>query len=375
MIRTIGWKELRDLAGFRAENGSAVSLYVDLDPVRRNGLRTRVHSLVDEAGRRSLPALTHEQRAALQADLERIGDYVESEFDPSGVHGLAVFSSRLDNLWHTIPLAGSVTDDLRIGRELHLAPLIPLVGRGNGTLVLLVGREQGQIFRLHGGQLVPVAERFDEQPRRHDQGGWSQANFQRHADALAEEHLRAVAERLERELRRLGGDARIVVACPEETWARFSGMLSNDVRATVVGWTPAEAHVRTQELLELVAPLLNRSHAEVESKALERWHDELGRGGRATAGWAQTLEAASDGRVATLLFADGANRPVWECPACCRTSLEDGKCPIDGQQLEERHQGLDIVVRRALEHGGTALAIRGGAELDAAEGIGALLRY
>jgi peptide subunit release factor 1 (eRF1) len=375
MIRTIGWRELRELAGFRAEHGSAVSLYVDLDPARRNGLRTRVHSLVDEAGRRASPALTHEQKTALRTDLERIGGFVESEFDPGGAHGLAVFSSQLDNLWHTIPLAGPVADDLRIGRELHLAPLVPLVGRGNGTIVLQVGREQGQLFRLHGGQLMPVAERFDEQPRRHDQGGWSQANFQRHADALADEHLRAVADRLERELRRLGGEARVVVVCPEETWARFSGMLSNDARMTVVGWTPAEAHVRPAELLELVAPILNRSHAEAESKAVEQWRDELGRNGRATAGWARTLEAASDGRVAVLLFADGVNRAAWECPACSRASLDDGKCPIDGQQLEQRDEGLDLVVRRTIEHGGTALALSGRAELDAAEGIGALLRY
>ena len=375
MIRTIGWKELRELAGFRAENGRAVSLYLDLDPVRRNGLRTRVNSLVDEAVRGPLPGLTHEQRTALDADLERIGSFVEGELDLSGAQGFALFSSRLDNFWHTITLAASVPDELTIGRELHLSPLVPLAGRGNGTLVLLVGREQGQLYRLQGTQLLPVAERFDEQPRRHDQGGWSQANFQRHADELAAEHLRAVAEQLQREVRRLAGEARVVVACGEETWAQFSDMLANDVRPTVVGWTPVEAHVRPAELLGLVAPLLDRSHAEAGSEILARWHDETGRNGRATAGWALTLEAASDGRVSVLLFGEGANRTVWECPLCRRTGIEDGKCPIDGRQLEQRPEGLDVAVRRTLEHGGTALAVHGSDDLDAAGGIGSLLRY
>jgi len=375
MIRTVGWKELRELAAFRADNGYALSLYLGFDPSRRSDVRTRLHSLLDD-GAKNVPAgLTHEQRSAFKADLERTGEFVEAEFDSSGALGLAVFSSRLDNLWRTIPLAEAVEDELRIGGELHLAPLVPLVGRGNGTLVLLVGREQGQLYRLHGTRLVPVAERFDEQPRRHDQGGWSQANLQRHADELAHEHLRAVAGELERELRRMGGESRIVVACPEETWAEFSGILSREVRAAVVGWTPAEAHVRAAELLDLVAPLLDRSHAETEAQAVERWRDEAGRNGRAVAGWAPTLEAASDGRVSVLLFREGVNREAWRCPACGRAGVEDGKCPIDGRRMEPCPEGLDLAVRRTLEHGGTAMAIRGRDDLDAADGIGAILRY
>jgi peptide subunit release factor 1 (eRF1) len=374
MIRTVGWKELRELAGFRAENGIAISLYLGLDPARRADVRTRLHSLGDEALRDVPSSLSHDQRAALKADLERTEAFVELEFDTSGARGLAAFSSRLDNLWHTIPLAEAVPDDLRVRAELYLAPLVPLVGRGNGTLVLLVGREQGQFYRLHGTRLVPVAERFDEQPRRHDQGGWSQANLQRHVDTLALEHLRAVAEQLEQEFRRMG-EGRIVVACPEETWAEFAGLLSHEARSAVVGWTPAEAHARPADLLELVAPLLDRSHAEAEAHAIERWQDEAGRNGRATAGWAPTLEAASDGRVSVLLFREGANHDAWHCPACGRASLTDGKCPLDGWRLERCQEGLDLAVRRTLEHGGIALAVRGSDALDAAEGIGAVLRY
>ena len=32
MARTVTWDELRDLAGFEAENGFAISVYLDLDP-------------------------------------------------------------------------------------------------------------------------------------------------------------------------------------------------------------------------------------------------------------------------------------------------------------------------------------------------------
>ena len=32
MAATVTWEGLRDLASFRAENGCAISLYLDLDP-------------------------------------------------------------------------------------------------------------------------------------------------------------------------------------------------------------------------------------------------------------------------------------------------------------------------------------------------------
>jgi peptide subunit release factor 1 (eRF1) len=374
MIRTVGWKEVRELAAFRAENGLAVSLYLGLDQGRRGDLKTRLHSLLDESSRQDLGSLTHERRSALNTDLERIATFVEQGLDTAGTQGLAVFSSRLDNLWHAIPLAAPVQDELRIGPELHLSPLVPLVGRGNGTLVLLVGRERGEFYRLRGNRLIPVAELFEEQPRRHDQGGRSQARLQRHVDGLAQGHLRAVASELERAFRRMG-DGRIVVACSEATWAEFASLLPAEVTAAVVGWTPAEPHARPGELLELVAPILDRAHAEAETETVERWRDEKGRNGRATGGWAPTLEAATEGRVNVLLFREGANTEAWQCPACGRAELSDGKCPIDGRRLEASPDGLDLAVRRTLEHGGTALAVRDQPDLDAAGGIGAILRY
>ena len=54
MARTITWDELRDLAGFEAEKGCAISLYLGLDPSvtpTPGDAVTRLHSLLDEAAR------------------------------------------------------------------------------------------------------------------------------------------------------------------------------------------------------------------------------------------------------------------------------------------------------------------------------------
>jgi peptide chain release factor subunit 1 len=380
MPRSITWDELRELAGFEAEKGCAISVYLDLDPSvapTPGDAHTRLNSLLDEAAKSdgaNRRDLSHAQREAVKADFARIRRYFSQDFSREGAHGLAVFCDGLDNIWRTLPLADSVGDRVKVGRRLYLAPLVPLVGRGEGALVVFVSREQGRFYRLHAGRLEELADHFEEQPRRHDQGGWSQARYQRHVDARVEDHLRTVAEELDRQVRRLRG-VLVVVMGPEETWAEFSELVSAETRNAIVGRATAEAHAGPPELLAAARPVLERWRAKRERELLARWSEEAGRDARASGGWGKTLEAASDGRVELLLFKEGVDRPAWRCPSCGRVAAAAGKCPLDGTEMEERPEGLDLAVHQTLVHGGRVWSVRDGDALDSAEGIGALLRY
>src|ERR671935_43997 len=270
MAATVTWEGLRELATFRAENGCAISMYLDLDPSvspTPDVVHTRVNALLEE-----------------------------------------------------------------------------------------------------------LANEFDETPGRHDQGGWSQARYQRHIEKLVQDHLRDVAATLQRLLRRLRRP-RVVVVASEETRAELEEELSSEVKEAIIGWAAAEAHATPTQLLQTVEPLLERWRAEQEASAVERWREAAGRNGRAASGWAQTLEAASDGRVELLLFHDGTDHRAWECPACDRVAAEAGTCPLDGTQMEENRDGLDLAVHQTLAHGGTVWALRQRNDLDPVEGIGAVLRY
>ena len=380
IARTVNWDELRDLAGFEAENGFAISVYLDLDPSlvpTAGDAHTRLNSLLDGAARENggrARELTHQQRLALKEDLERIRRYFEAEFERDGAHGLAIFCAGLDNVWRPLPLTEMVPDGIKVGQLLYLAPLVPLVGRGEGAIVVVVSREQGRFYRLRGGRLEDLADYFEEQPRRHDQGGWAQARLQRHADELVHEHLKRVAEELDRFVRRLG-KPQVVVVANEETRGELETLLSQEARSVIAGVAHAEAHALPSELLAVAAPILERWQAGKETKAVDRWSEELGRNGRAVAGWQATLEAASDARVDLLLFRDGANHGAKRCPACGRLSLDGSKCPLDGTQLDPSEDGLDLAVHQTLAHGGRVWAVRHRDDLDAADGIGALLRF
>ena len=265
-------------------------------------------------------------------------------------------------------------DEIRVRNSLYLAPLVPLVGRGEGALVLVVSREQGRFYRLHGGRLEDLADHTEEQPRRHDQGGLAQARFQRHVDELAQEHLRRVAEVLDRLVRQLHG-TRVVVVASEETGAEFLDLVAQDTRAAIAGVAHAEAHAHPRELLEVARPCSSAGAPSASRSSSNGGRRSTDATAAARPGWADTLEAASDGRVDLLLFKEGANHPAKRCPACGRLSLEGAKCPLDGNKLEDSDDGLDLAVHQTLAHGGTIWAVRGRDELDAVAGLGALLRF
>src|SRR5207245_4504501 len=163
MAGMVTWSLLRELAGFRAEKGCAISLCLNLDPSEvptAGDAQTRMNSMLNAADKTDRTDLTHEQRSALKADFQRIATWFDDDFERDGSQGLAVFAAGLDNFWRTLPLPEPVPDKVKVGRDFQLAPLVPLVARADGTIVAVVGREQGQLYRLSAGRLEELIQHF-----------------------------------------------------------------------------------------------------------------------------------------------------------------------------------------------------------------------
>ncbi len=371
---------LRELAGFRAANGCAVSIYVDFDPSSVPTIpdeRTKLNSAIDQAHRGAeerAEARGRDCKMALRADFERLREWAQNDFDRDGARALAIYASSADGLFRVVPLVDAVSDGVEVGSQLWLAPLVAQQGRGEGALVAVISRERGLVYRLRAGRLEEIADESEEVPGQHDQGGWSQARYQRHIENIVQRHLKAVGEEIDRTVRG-NGRLHMVVVAPEEMRGEIESLLSHDVQQSIVGWTSAEAHASPEELLEVVRPLLDEATARDEAGVLERWEAARGRGERAAAGWAETLEAASDARIETLLLEAGATHKAWQCPQDGRAQIVPGNCPLDGTPLEEREDAGDVAVHLVLANGGAIVRPGAGALGGDAEGVGAILRY
>jgi peptide chain release factor subunit 1 len=369
---------LRELAGFRAADGCAISIYVDFDPSETPTVpaeKTKFHARVDAAKKLADSRARDRGRdckLALEADFERIKAWGNDDFDRDGARSLAVFASGADGLFRIVPLVGPVADGWEVGPELWIAPLAGQLGGREGALVAVVSRERGVLYRLHEGRLDEIADESEEVPGQHDQGGWSQARYQRHIENIVLRHLKTVGEEIDKTVH--NRRTPLVVVAPEELRSEIESAFSQETRASIVGWVNAEAHANEMELLGLVQPFLDEARAREEEATLERWQAERGRGGKVAAGWKQTLDAASDARIEVLLIAEGARHAAWWCPTDGRAYADGGKCPLDGTKLEPRDDAVDLAIHRTVLHGGTFVRFGAGALADA-DGIGAILRF
>jgi len=367
----------RSLASFRPERGVCISLFLDLDPrvvPTAKDLSSRVRSIVDDARRRVdelSDRLAHEEEIGAREDLDRAETFLAEDLDRSGAAGFALYVSGLGGAWHEVPLATPVRDAAHVGRTFVLAPLLESLERDRALILASVGRERGTVWRTRNGRTELLEDRTEEIGRRHDQGGWSQARFQRSVDEDALDHFREVADILARTIQP-GSGALLLVACVEEQRPTFEELLAPHVRESLLGWTNVEAHAG-EDALEPEAQRLLAARLESErASLLERWREARAYSDRATASWAEALEAAADAAVDAALV-DGRSPDAWVCPACYRGSLTPGTCPLDGTQLVVAPGGaLELVIRGTIANAGQ---IRRVDTLAETEGIAALLRF
>jgi peptide chain release factor subunit 1 len=367
---------VRSLAVVRSEGAGCVSLYLDLDPATvptPGDLASHVTALVDEARRRGEAWSEHAGHAeamALREDLDRTRRFLEEELDRTGAYGLALFVSGPDT-WRELRLPGAVEDAVHIGSSFVVAPLVPFVERDRDVVLAVVGRERGTIWRAGDGRVDEVEDLSRRGQGWHDQGGWSQSRYQRGLEVEAREHMRDVAEAIA-DLVRPGSGTLLAVACLEERRAEFEGLLVPHVRESLVGWLDYDRHADGDDFRPAIERLLDERVRDEREALLASWREEHGQsGGKASMGWAETLEAAADAAV-DVLVVDGTTREAYECPSCGRGDLEPGACALDSTPLREVLGGaLELAIRATLEHGGVVRVAPEATE----DGAVALLRF
>ena len=277
---------------------------------------------------------------------------------------------RLDNVWRPLALTEPVRDDVRVGRALYLAPLVPLVGRGEGAVVVVVAASAGSSTCCGAG-----GSRRSPTTRRSSRGSTTRAVGRSHGFSdTSRRSCTTISRRSRKSSTALSG------ACTghrSSSSPRRSAPTSTTsfprTAAAIVGWTHAEAHAQAPELLGLATPVLERWRAEQEQadRALARGSGPkrtscggLGRRSRPPRTAASTSSSSRTGR----------RHSAARCPRCGRVALEDGSAHSTERAWSLTTSGLDLAVHQTLIHGGSVWAVQHRQDLEPVEGIGAL-RY
>jgi len=342
---------LRRLAELRPEPGRVLSVFFNLDPsefATPVARATEVNSVITAAAHKvdEAEGLDGDARRALRADVERVREVLErSDTAGGGTHGLAVFACGPADLLEVVRLPHPIESRAIVDDHPCVEPLVRN-GSGEHWCVLLVNRRTARIFLGQRDGLEEVDQIQDDVHRQHDQGGWSQANYQRSVEQEKLNHLGHALATLFTRFKQHPFD-HLVVGAPDEMAREVEERLHPYLRARVAGRIGIDVENSSAVAVQAAAAeVVERHVAAIERAALDRMAQGIGRGDRGVAAPAGVMEALEQARVEILLLAEDFDAPE-----------------------------LDDALEKAITQSAEVLVVRHHDDLVMHGGIGAVLRF
>jgi peptide chain release factor subunit 1 len=366
MAATVSADALERLGRLKSDGYPVLSVYFDLDPSRFPTPAARdaeLSALLSRAG-------------AHDADAEHVRDAMGVH--PGlvlGARGIAIFSCAAAGVLDVLPLPESVEPLVVVDTVPWLEPLAAMVTTEDWG-VAVISRRAARLFRGGPDGLVEFVAVQDELHRRHAQGGWSQARFQRGIEQQVAEHVRHAAELLLRAHRRRPFDYLVIVASPELRPVVEAG-LHRDLHDRLAGVIEHDLeHAAAEEIGQAVSPVIERAERDRERALISRLEDALGTGGAAAAGLDEVLVMLQEQRVEVLLVADRASLTAGLCSRCGRLSASnEGRCRLDDAPLVSV-DAIEHMVALAAQHSAEIVVVRHGSDALREHGqVAALLRW
>jgi peptide chain release factor subunit 1 len=367
---------VRKLAEWSANGAPVSSLYLDVDGrryPRKQDFTVRAEELCrrlrDEAG-----TLDREAKRSVNQDAERMLDFFEN-LDRGPTRGVALFACSGADLWEEVRVPRPVKDRVTLAKHPYVLPLESLVETYEWFCTVIVDREKARLFLAYMGSLTEESEVFDDVPGKHDQGGWSQARFQRHIEEHVDKHYKHVGEVLFGFFKRRGFD-HLILAGPEETVTEFERGLHDYLKQRLAARITLPITATADQVLAKSLQIEERLEEQSERSTVERLRAEAAAGRQAMLGLPKVLPALNDLRVDTLVVPFGLEAKGYRCTKCERLWTNGGRCPTCGGHLEAIPDVIESAVAAALRSGARVETISfAGPDVLGDERIGAILRF
>jgi hypothetical protein len=363
--------DLQQLASY--QGADVLSLYIDVDPTQHTTDEYRL-------ALRHLLKSANGQAAA--EDIARIETFFDHEYDWSG-RGLALFSAQRSGLWQAYPLPLPVSNRVHIGRKPYLAPLMALWDTYGSYGVALIDRLGVKLLYFRMGELVAAEGLLGEEVRTVKTGRGSSVVGQRGG---TEGHAaRRVAEVVRRNVKESAAAAaaffaarqcaHILVGGADEVAKEFITLLPAPWPDRLAGTFAAPIDILDNDLREIALSLLAGHVGRREQELADMVITAAAKGSNGVARLDDTLSAAHDGRIQTLLVAEGYEAPGYRCGTCgYLTAQQLARCPFCGGTFAPFPHAVEATIEQVVSQGGKVKVIRDHAGLKEA-GVAALLRY
>ena len=353
-----------------------LSLYVSVDPIisyRRGHELAAAKAALREVERKLKDP---SRRSDFARERDNALQLLGHEWGPES-RAMAIFSSQPAGLREAIPLNVRVPTQAVFGARPKITPLAQVADENERYCAVVVSKEDARLLIISMGEVEEEHAISDSVPGRHDQGGWSQARYQRHRGFHVREHLKRALDELEDHLASWPF-RRLIVAGPVEVTTEFVELLPEPLKERLIGVVPCSVKAGRDEVMAALTPAIQARERSEEEALLLQISELADAGGRGVLGLEATLSAISDGRVHELAVADGISASGRECVNCGHLDANIvADCPRCKMELVQTEDIIERATERVYAQGGRVEVMFGSAResLVARGGVGALLRY
>ena len=365
-------EDLRELAAYRAD-APVLSVYLNVDPTERSRDEYRIvlRQLLKEA-----------EGVAASQDLEAVEAFFDHEYDWSG-RGVVLFSCQADGFWRAYSLAIPVSSGVTMAQRPYLSPLAELVDAYGSYAVAVVDRRQVRLFYFDLGELRATDEFVGEDVRKLKRGRGSSGGYGRRGGApvssqheveVVKRNIRDAVERMER-FCQSHKPQRLIIAGADGTVAQFQEELPKYLQDRVIGTFGADLNASEPTIRDQSLEIIERVEEERKESLVDAVFTAAAKGENGVIRLADTLGAAHEGRIQTLVIDRNYHESGYQCTHCAYiTDHALKKCPFCGGEFMEIPDAAEALVTKVIEDGGEVEVVEDNPTVEQF-GVGALLRY
>ena len=365
-------EDLRELAAYQAET-PILSVYLNVDPTEHT---------TDEYKLALRQMLKQAERNAAPEDLAAVERFFDHEYDWSG-RGVVVFSAADEGFWRTYSLAIPVASGVTVARKPYIWPLAALVDAYGNYVVVQVDRQGVRLLLFEMGELQTSDGYVGEEGRKLKKGRGSSGGpgrrggapiSSRREEEVAQRNIREAIKVTDRFCRK-HKPHRLIIAGAEPTATQFRETLPKSLQDKVIGSFSADMNAAEPELRKQSLDILQRVEAERATALVDAVFTAAAKGRGGVIRLADTLGAAHEGRIQTLVVGRGYHQAGYQCQNCAYiTDHALETCPFCGGEFAEISDAAEALVTKVIEDGGQVEVVDDHPKITEF-GVGALLRY
>ena len=365
-------EDLRALAAVQTET-PLLSVYLNVDPTE--------HS-TDEYKLALRQMLKQVEGLAQSEDIEAVSRFFDHEYDWSG-RGMVIFSGAQEEFWRTYSLAVPVVSGVTVARKPYIWPLAALVDAYGSYAVIQIDRQGVRLSQFRMGELEATDGHLGEEVRKLKRGRGSSGGAGRRGGApissrreeeIAHRNIREAVEITKRFCRQHESQ-RLIIAGAEPTVTQFREALPKALQEKVIGSFNANMNATEPEIRERSLEILQHVEKEREVALVDGVFTAAAKGRGGVIRLADTLGAAHEGRIQTLVVARHYHKPGYQCQNCAYITDQALEiCPFCNGKFAEIPDAAEALVTKVIEDGGRVEVVDDHPKI-AEFGVGALLRY